>query len=90
MGYNLVGVSSKHQLVNLYYYALGLDVVLKRHKVCTGSGRMFLRPVRGCCSCYLHWKVHSRGTNGRERDRFQVSDGKVERVLRAWMLLSYV
>ena len=30
------------------------------------------------------------GTNGRERDRFQVSDGKVERVLRARMLLSCV
>ena len=30
------------------------------------------------------------GTNDRERDRSQVSDGKVERVLRAWMLLSYV
>ena len=29
-------------------------------------------------------------TNGRERDMSQVSDGKVERVLRAWMLLSYV
>ena len=30
------------------------------------------------------------GTNGRERDRSQVSDGKVKRVLRASMLLSYV
>ena len=30
------------------------------------------------------------GTNGRERDRSQVSNGKVEQVLRAWMLLSYV
>ena len=29
-------------------------------------------------------------TNGRERDRSQVSDGKVEWVLRAWSLLSYV
>ena len=29
-------------------------------------------------------------TNGQERDRSQVSDGKVERVLRAWLLLSYV
>ena len=31
-----------------------------------------------------------RGTNGGERDMSQVSDGKVERVLRGWMLLSYV
>ena len=30
------------------------------------------------------------GTNGRERDRSQVSDGKVERALRAWLLLSCV
>ena len=30
------------------------------------------------------------GTNGRERDRSQVSDGKVIRELRAWMLLSCV
>ena len=29
-------------------------------------------------------------TNRRERDRSQVSDGKVEWVLRAWLLLSYV
>ena len=30
------------------------------------------------------------GTNGRERDRSQVSDGKVEWMLRTWLLLSYV
>ena len=30
------------------------------------------------------------GTDGRERDRSQVSDGKVERTLRAWLLLSCV
>ena len=29
-------------------------------------------------------------TNGRERDRFQVADGKVEWMLRAWLLLSYM
>ena len=29
-------------------------------------------------------------TNGREKDRSQVSDGKVERALRVWLLLSYV
>ena len=29
-------------------------------------------------------------TNGRERDGSQVSDGKVERALRAWLLLSCV
>ena len=30
------------------------------------------------------------GTNGRERDRSQVSDGKVKWAQRAWLLLSYV
>ena len=30
------------------------------------------------------------GINGRERDRSQVSDGKVEWVLRAWLLLNRV
>ena len=35
-------------------------------------------------------KVHSRGTNGRERDRSEVSDGKVKRALRARLLLSCV
>ena len=30
------------------------------------------------------------GTNGRERDRSQVSDGKVKMMLRAWLLFSYV
>ena len=29
-------------------------------------------------------------TNGRERDRSQVSDGKAEWMPRAWLLLSYV
>ena len=48
-----VGVSSKHQRVNLCYCALGSDSMLKRHKVYTGSGRMSLRPVCSCCSCYL-------------------------------------
>ena len=30
------------------------------------------------------------GTNSRERDRSQVSDRKLERALRAWLLLGYV
>ena len=30
------------------------------------------------------------GTNGGERDRSQVSDGRVERMPRAWLLLGYV
>ena len=47
-----LGVSNKHQRVNLCYCASGPDGILKRHKVYTGSDRMSLRPVRGCCSCY--------------------------------------
>ena len=49
-----IGVSSKHQLVNLYYCAFDPDGVLKRYKVYTGSGIISLRPVRDCCSYYLH------------------------------------
>ena len=51
-GVPTVAVSSKHQRVNLYYCVFDLDSVLKRYKVYTGSGRMSLRPVHDCCSCY--------------------------------------
>ena len=47
-----VGVSSKHQLVNLYLLRIGPRWCAKRHKVYTSSGRMSLRPVCGYCSCY--------------------------------------
>jgi hypothetical protein len=47
-----VGVLSKHQWVNLCYCSSRLDGALKRHKIYTGSGRISLRPVYGCCSCY--------------------------------------
>ena len=46
-----VGISSKHQRVNLYLLRVGPGWCAKRHKVYTGSGRISLRPVC-CCSCY--------------------------------------
>ena len=41
-----VGVSSKHQRVNLYYSASDPDGVLRGHEIYTGSDRMSLRLVR--------------------------------------------
>ena len=85
-----VGVSSKHQRVNLYLLRVGPGWCAKRHKVYTGSGRMTLRLVC-CAACVISTeRFIVGGTNGRERDRSQVSDGKVERIPRAWLLLSCV
>ena len=46
-----VGVSSKHQRVNLEYCVSGSDGVVRGHEVYTGSGRMSLRLVRCFYSC---------------------------------------
>ena len=67
-----VGVLNKYQLVNLYLLRIRPGWCTKGHNVYIGSSRMSLHPV-----C----------TNGRERDRSQVYDGKVERMPRAWLLL---
>ena len=85
-----VDVSSKHQRVNLCYYALGPDGVLK-------DTRFILARVE--CP-YLQFVAAARVintekfivglTNGRERDRSRVSDAKVKWALRAWLLLSRV
>ena len=85
-----VCVSSKHQRVNLYYCALDPDDVLK-------DTRFILVQAE---YPYIHFAATARVisterfvvgvTNGRERDRSQVSDGKVKRTLRAWLLLSCV
>ena len=85
-----VGVSSKHQRINLYYCAFGPNGVLK-------DTRFIL--VRAECP-YVQFAAATRVisterfvvgvTNGRERDRSQVSDGKVERTLRALLLLRCV
>ena len=78
-----VSVSIKQQRVNLYYCALDPNDVLK-------DTRFIL--VRAECP-YVQFVAAARVisterfivgvTNGRERDRSQVSDGKVERALRA-------
>ena len=74
----------------MYYCALGPDDVLK-------DTRFIL--VRAECP-YVQFAAAARVisterfivgvTNGREREKSQVSDGKVEWVLRVWSLLSYV
>ena len=84
-----VGVSSKHQRVNLYYCALNPDGVLKDTKFIL---------VRAKCP-YIQFVAAARVisterfvggvTNRRERDRSQVYDGKVKWVPTAWLLLSY-
>ena len=78
-----IGVSSKHQRVNLYYCAFGPDGVLK-------DTRFIL--VRAECP-YVQFATTAhvisterfivRVTNRRERDMSQVSDGKVEGAWRA-------
>ena len=88
----IIGVSSKHQRVNLCYCASGPDDVLKRHKV-------YNILVKAECP-YVQSVVVARiistekfivgVTNRRERDRSQVSGGKNEWVPRAWSLLGYV
>ena len=49
-----VGVSSKHQQVNLYYCTFGPDGVLKRHKVYTGLAEcpyvQFVAAARVICT----------------------------------------
>ena len=84
-----VGVSD-HRLVNLYLRVWP--------RWCARRTQGFIM-VRAECP-YVQFAAAARvistkrfvvgGTNNQERDRSQVSDGKVERVLRAWMLLSCV
>ena len=85
-----VGVSSKHQRVNLCYCAFGPDGMLK-------DTRFIL--VRAECP-YIQFVAAAHVistekfivgvTNGREMDRSQVSGGKNESVPRARSLLGYV
>ena len=87
---SVLGVSSKHQLVNVYYCALDPDGVLK-------DTRFIL--VQAECP-YVHFAAAAHVistkkfvvgvTNGRERDRSQISDGKVERTPRGRLLLGCV
>ena len=74
----------------MYYCALGPDGVLK-------DTRFILVWVEcpyvqfAAAAHVISTKRFVVGvTNGRERDMYQVSVGKVERTLRAWLLISYV
>ena len=68
---------------------LGLDGMLKDTRfILIQAECPYVQFVAACIISTERFVVC--GTNGRERDRSQVSDGKVKRVLRAWMLLSCV
>ena len=74
----------------MYYCALGLDGVLKDTRFILVREEcpyvQFMAVAHVICTKKFIVGV----TNGRERERSQVFDGKVEWVLRAWSLLSYV
>ena len=62
----------------------------KRHKVYTSSGECPYVQFAAAAHVISTERFVVGVTNGRERDMSQVSDGKVERTLRAWLLLSCV
>ena len=64
--------------------------MLKRHKVYTGSGECPYVQFVAAAHVISTKKFIVGVTNGRERDRSQVSDGKIKWVPRARSLLSYV
>ena len=72
------------------YYASDPDGVLKDTRFILVWAEcpyvQFVAVARVICT----EKFVVEGTNGRERDRSQVSDGKVDGILRAWLLFSYV
>ena len=81
-----VGVLSKHQLVNLYYYTLGANGVLKDTRfILVRAECPYVQFAAACIISTERFVVG--GTNGRERDRSQVSDGEVKRMLRGRLML---
>ena len=64
--------------------------MLKRHKVYTGSGRIPYIQFMAVARVISTKKFVVGVTNERERDRSQVSNGKIKWVLRARLPLSYV
>ena len=85
-----VGVLSKHQRVNLCYCASDPDDVLKDTRFILIRAECPYVQFVAAAHVISAEKFVVGVTNGRERDRSQVSDGKIEWVLRAWSLLSYV
>ena len=84
-----IGVSSKHQRVNLYYCAFGPNGVLKDTRfILVRAECPYIQFAAARVICTKKFVVG--GINWRERDGTQVSDGKVERMQNAWLLLYYV
>ena len=85
-----VGVSSKHQRVNLCYYASGSDGVLKDTRFMLVQAECPYVQFVAAARVISTEKFIVGVTNRRERDMSQVSNGKIKWVPRARSLLSYV
>ena len=85
-----VDVLSKHQRVNLYYCVLDPDGVLKDTRFILVQAEYPYVQFVVAAHVISTERFVVGVTNGQERDRSRVSDGKVERTLRALLLLSYV
>ena len=86
----LVSVLSKYQRVNLCYCASDPDGVLKDTRFILVRAECPYDQFMAAAHVISTKKFIVGVTNGRERERSQVSDGKVEWALRAWLLLSCV
>ena len=85
-----VGVLSKHQRVNLYYCVLDPDGVLKDTRFILVQAECPYIQLAAVAHVISTERFVVGVTNRKEKDRSQVSDGKVERMLRALLLLSCV
>ena len=74
----------------MYYYALDPDGVLKDTRFILVRTEYPYVQFAAAARVISTERFIVGVTNGRERVRSQDSDGKVERALRAWLLLSYV
>ena len=83
-----ISVSSKHQRVNLCYCASDPDGVLKDTRFILVRAECPYDQFMAAAHVISIKKFIVKVTNGRERERSQVSNGKVKWVLRAWLLLS--
>ena len=86
----IVGVLSKHQRVNLCYCASGLDGVLKDTRFILIQAECPYVQFVAVARVISTKKFIVGVTIRRERDRSQISAGKVEWALRARLLLNYV
>ena len=85
-----VSVSSKHQWINLCYCASDPDGVLKDTRFILVQAECPYVQFVAAARVISTEKFIVGVTNGRERDRSQVSGGKNEWVPRARLQLSYV